>query len=275
MISRINTTVFLIEISSKESLLSRRLQVIIKDESKIINKLGYPPLEKKLLISLQDIIIERPEAKETRFDQISDTLLAAAAPMLLSGADPSIVWGFVILLQMYYYLLFFNIDYPSNLRSFLRIFSMGRLEFLPNPLNFILEDLDEKRLYSPPNFYNNEFSGLFFHTGGSMILIWLLILIGYLIAQVLTSMKHCLSKPIARRAVKMKEFFEWSGFLRTWTSTYFEFMFASNLQVKVMRFDDAVLIGSSFSGLIVLILNVAFPLMIYYILFSMATLRSY
>jgi len=43
-------------------------------------------------------------------------------------------------------------------------------------------------------------------------------------------------------------------------------MFASNLQVKVMRFDDAVLIGSSFSGLIVLILNVAFPLMIYYIL---------
>lgn len=61
-------------------------------------------------------------------------------------------------------MLFFNVQYPANLRDFLRIFSSGRLEFLSVPSQKFIPELYDKNnlIESPPNFFDNDFSGLFF-----------------------------------------------------------------------------------------------------------------
>ena len=66
-------------------------------------------------------------------------------------------------MQLFYYLLFMNLEFPKNLTEFLEIFSMGRLEFLPNPLSSIYSEdsLESLNLESPPKFFDNEFSGLY------------------------------------------------------------------------------------------------------------------
>jgi len=50
-------------------------------------------------------------------------VIVTAAPIFLAGADPSLLWSLANLMQMFYYLLFFNIEYPDNLNEFLRMFS--------------------------------------------------------------------------------------------------------------------------------------------------------
>jgi len=60
-------------------------------------------------------------------------------------------------------MLFFNVEYPDNVKSFFKIFSAGRLDFLNYPLeNGIFTFYDEENLLdSPKNFRDNEFSGTF------------------------------------------------------------------------------------------------------------------
>ena len=92
-ISQINGSVLLIQISNDESLLSKRLQVTINDNLKIQNRFGYSPLERDLSINLRDIILESSVEEYPGLSAVSATLLAATGPMLLSGADPTIIWG--------------------------------------------------------------------------------------------------------------------------------------------------------------------------------------
>ena len=86
--------------------------------------------------------------------------------MLMVGADPSLIWGLIHIMQMFYYLLFLNVIYPSNVEAFLGVFKVGRLEFLPNPSALFDFGLETNTIPSPKNFEENEFSGFF----GSLVL---------------------------------------------------------------------------------------------------------
>lgn len=74
------------------------------------------------------------------------------------------------LMQMFYYLLFINVDYPKNIEAFLRIFKFSTLDFLPNPFSSsksksnTTETIVDKSewLPSPPKFYDNDYSGNLF-----------------------------------------------------------------------------------------------------------------
>ena len=57
------------------------------------------------------------------------------------------------LFQMLDYLLFFNIDPPTNLRAYLTIFSETPLDWFPNPMEGIS---DSKGCTPPKKFEENE-----------------------------------------------------------------------------------------------------------------------
>jgi len=89
-------------------------------------------------LPLRDILVEPLDELGTAGEAIEGAtiaVLAMSGPMLILGADPTLIWALVNLMQMLFYLLFLNVDYPNNLKAFLEIFSIGRVEFLPNPLS--------------------------------------------------------------------------------------------------------------------------------------------
>ena len=94
-------------------------------------------------------------------EAVITTAAVTAAPMLLLGSDPTLMWSIANLIQILYYLLFFNIEYPENLKQFLQVFSLGRLTFLRGPSISVFSNFATEKLSSPPNFYENDFSGLF------------------------------------------------------------------------------------------------------------------
>lgn len=61
---------------------------------------------------------------------ISSATVYAAGPLLAMGGDPTLMWGLASMMQMAFYLLFFNVKYPANVEAFLNAFKVGRLEFL-------------------------------------------------------------------------------------------------------------------------------------------------
>jgi len=78
-----------------------------------------------------------------------------------------------------------NVEYPLVLKEFLEVFSLGRLEFLPTIANFESVETDQNLLESPPKFYDNEYSGLFFHSSGTMILLWLITIFVYVVIKLI------------------------------------------------------------------------------------------
>lgn len=116
---------------------------------------------------------------------------AVAGAMFISGVDPALLWSLANLMQLFYYLLFLNVNYPKNLRRFLGLFSLGRLNFMPNPLSGVIQEVENESLPSPPRFYENSFTGLFVETSGSILSMMLMSLGIDLSAHVL---KCCLMK---------------------------------------------------------------------------------
>ena len=116
--------------------------VLIEIKNSAFFEVGVP--SGALIYSIKSILLkDTVEVRPSIIDQIiqvvtegteivSTIALGSLLIGLLAGADPSLVWGFVSLLQMFYYLLFLNVKYPENLKQFFRIFSMGRLQFLPS-----------------------------------------------------------------------------------------------------------------------------------------------
>ena len=119
-----------------------------------------------------------------------------------------------------------NVDYPANFQKFLKIFSLGRLSFLPNP--FSLQRMGLSTLDSPKNFFENEFSGLFITTAGAMLFVWFFSLVVYGIAKILAK-KIKKDTALRRLAKKNVKFFEWSGMLMVVIATYMELIFAALL----------------------------------------------
>src|SRR5688500_11376520 len=151
-------------------------------------------------------------------------------------------------MQLLYYLMFFNVDFPDNLNEFFKIFSLGRLQFLPNPFANLNIKGSVQELKSPPKFYENNYTGLFIEKTGSMLFIWISSIGVYFSAKILLCFKRALPQRIAQIAVFARDFYEWSGILRLFTSTYFELFLAAILQIRVLNFGHAFLAISSLAG---------------------------
>lgn len=56
--------------------------------------------------------------------------------------NPALLWAIINLLQVFYYFLFINVDYPYNAKIFFEILKIGTLDFLPNPFKIFFPNLD-------------------------------------------------------------------------------------------------------------------------------------
>lgn len=93
-------------------------------------------------------------------------------------------------------MLFLNVNYPLNLEIFLGFFKVGAMNFIPNPLSWIMKDYDERGVYSPPKFKKYEFDGSFLKTCGHLLFVLSLVCI----IHVLSSMRsNKISKLIRER----------------------------------------------------------------------------
>ena len=194
---------------------------------------------------------------------VATTAMAATGPVLLAGANPAIIWALINLLQIFYYLLFINTEYPINLQKFLEIFSMGRLDFLPNPIEKITPNIEDELLPSPPKFDENDMNSLFLWNAGSMLLIWGIALISYGLAYLMLRYLRRLPSQILKLLSWIRENFEWSGAIRTWITSYMDLSISAFLQLQYLYFDTKIHTISSIVGILVTVLNIAFPFIVY------------
>jgi len=150
-------------------------------------------------------------------------------------------------------------------KYFFSLFSAGRLEFLPNPFSPMADDFEKEYLESPPKFFDNDFSGLFIHSAGNMLLIWILVAFCYLLITVL----HNFTRKKLKFIQSLKQSFEWSALLRTWVSTYFEIIIASILGLRVPHFGSFLRGFSTILSFIFFLLSILFPFGIFYKVKSM------
>jgi len=205
-----------------------------------------------------------PSVAESTMSTTVKTLAISSSVALIAGADPTLIWGLVNLLQMFYYLMFFNVKYPLNLQRFFEIFSLGRLTFLPSFDGFFPSD--QPKLKSPPNFYDNDFTGFLLGTAGSMFLLILVNLLIYAACKILFQFQNRLPSLMKGLIIKGINYYEWSVLIRIWISAYFELTMASLLQIMTLNFTTPIFAVSSITSLLTFLMNMALPVMSYLIL---------
>ncbi len=155
---------------------------------------------------------------------------AAAASVPLMGMDPTLLWSLVKLCQAFYYFLFLNFNYPTNLRAFLSLFSIGKFRFLPNIGKAFPQN---QYLFSPPNFYENEYRGFFLETAGSVIFLWTIALSVYGILVLSSRIKTSSLGKVIYYMNKGKNI-AYSLFPAIWDSTCTEFLYGALLQLRII-----------------------------------------
>ena len=204
--------------------------------------------------------------------------MASSSTMVLAGADPSLLMGLVILLQMLYYIIFFNVNYPNNVESILGVFKVGRFDFLPNPFKWYFDGLP--KLESPPKFEENDIPGLFLYSAGPIVFIYILSILTYLFCILAAKTRTFLFPKIMRSlALKIFPYFGFSGCLRLIISCYLDLMLCSLLQLRVLHFEDYKYTISSLLAIVVISISIILLFYSFYVLhttkFNRKTLDKY
>ena len=94
-----------------------------------------------------------------------------------------------------------------------------------------------------------------------MFLLWVLAMIIYIIAKVVVRFMEKLPKNVMKIFIKIKEYFEWSGIIRTWITSYIEVLLAAGLQVWHISFGSVYKGFSTTLAIIICLVSVLFPVM--------------
>ena len=171
-----------------------------------------------------------PQASESikkAFSTIGSTVGAstAASSLPIIAANPALLWGFVKLLQGFFYFLFFNVQYPPNLKAFLEICNVGTFSFAPN----FFESIGQTSLPSPPHFYRNGHTGQIYHTAGPTLTIWIgmFCIVGFLTV---------LNKLLPSKRLEMLRATLVGEIRPMWQTSFIDLLYASLLQIRVYKF---------------------------------------
>jgi len=189
-----------------------------------------------------------------------------AGSMAILGGNPALLWPLLSLFQAFYYLIFIDVNYPANVQMFLKIFSMGSLTFLPNPLNWFVGDIDAYNLPVPPRYNDYNFSGLFLDNAGNELLLVALTFGLYFISKACRKWIRRLPTLLRLSTNKTVEWFEWSGILRSLITSYTDMTQAVFLQMKVLAFYSTVFTLSSILAFLALGFVIIFPIFIFLII---------
>jgi len=185
------------------------------------------------------------------FTKTATVVMASiSGSMILAGANPAILWALISLLQNFYYLVFINVEYPANVVPFLQLFTMGNLDFIPNPIGWFFPEIEYETLDAPQKFLDNEVDGLFFQTAGNMLLAWVAVSVGYVASFLLLKFTRNMPKLVNAICFKSVEIFEWSGVFRTMITSYTQLTMAAFLQVRILNYNSKLFSFSSIFGII-------------------------
>jgi len=186
--------------------------------------------------------------------------------MMLAGANPAIMWALMGLLQTFYYMIFINVEYPANVIPFFKLFSMGSLNFLPNPTAWFFPDIEDESLDAPQKFLDNDVDGLFLQTGGEMLLTWFVVIVGYGLSLFLLKYTRNMPRILTGAASKTVEIFEWSGVFRTLITSYTQLAIAAFLQVRVLNYTSFLFGLSSICGILFVVFTALMPVLTWYVI---------
>jgi len=189
----------------------------------------------------------------------TNVMAGASGSMMLAGANPAIMWALIGLLQTFYYMIFINVQYPVNLQAFFGLFTLGNLSFIPNPIGWFFPNIENESLDAPYKFVENEVDGLFLQTAGNMLLMWFLVIVGYIASKLFLKFTRNMPKLLGTIAAKTVEIFEWSGVIRTLITSYTQISMTALLQIKVLNFDSKLFGVSSVTGVGFALFTFAFP----------------
>jgi len=154
---------------------------------------------------------------------VGGSTAAAAVPVI--ATNPALLWGLVQFLQGMYYFLFFNVQYPDNLKAFLEICNIGTFSFAPN----FFEDIDIV-LPSPPHFWVNGYSGFFLEVAGPTLTIWA----GALGIGVFVTILSYVLIGNARSKITMLKKLVYNQLVSLWQSTFIDLLYAALLQMQAL-----------------------------------------
>ena len=189
-----------------------------------------------------------------------------ASSMAILGGNPALLWPLLNLFQAFYYLIFIDVNYPANVQMFLKIFSMGSLSFIPNPMEWFVQDIDAYNLPVPKRYNDYNFSGLFLDNSGNELLLIALTLGLYMASKACRKWLRRVPTTIRFSTNKTVEWFEWSGILRSLITSYTDIAQAVFLQLKVLTFYSTVFTLSSVLAFLTLGFIVCFPFLIFMII---------
>ena len=218
----------------------------IKFEDDVIN-------DNKLDFTLKHLStnLEVPKTPE-KVTPISSTLKGALAAVsgatlgagLSVGAAAS-VWSLINFQQFVGYLAYINIQYPAHLETFLTMFNDASLEFLPNPLESLMEQVSEawgsvvdekeqKEKYQlPGKFAKFETPTLFISNAGSTFSICLALVILPYILDCLGKIKKIQNN---KTFIKIQSGLRWNVPLRTFLESGVPLLFAILIQMRKISY---------------------------------------
>jgi len=173
---------------------------------------------------------------------------SVVGPMV--AVDPSLLWSLMQIFQRFFYFQFCNIELLKNLKSFLLIFSLGRLKFLPNVGDInLFEDIE---IPSPAKSYGNGYRGLFLYTTGHTLFLWLAMLFIYPVILLLEKKFSHKGRIFSEKMISRK--FKLEIVPSTWEGTMSEFLYAAFLQfLGSPIFNFVIFLSFTFSVISILV----------------------
>ena len=215
-------------------------------------------------------ISEADKEKVETINKVTTTTMKAATIgagfLAILGGNPALLWPLLNIFQAFYYLIFINVNYPTNVSMFLEIFSLGSLDFIPNPLDWIVADIGDYSLPAPEKYEDFEMSGLFLENAGNELLLLGVVFMAYLMSKIVK--KWVRGVPMSLRALtnKVVRWFEWSGVLNSLTTSYTDLAQAIFLQLRVLRYSSRVFAISSVLAFVSLIFILLLPVITFLII---------
>ena len=214
----------------------------------------YRNLQTRKLDDLDDIALSKTISIAVK--AIAITLIIISLPLTILGLSLNLIWLLIAQCQSFYYLLFVNVEYPSNVQYFLyKAFGFSRLDFLEGIRDLVFPYTNDDRLSCPAYMKRYGADGLMIITSGNILLFVFLILIFYLLIKLLSNFSKKIHQRLNGVIAMLKQSFEWSGLLRLWITCYLELSFGAILQVSSLNFGSGIRAFSSVLALLVLTLN--------------------
>jgi len=256
-LTKINQLVYQIDFQWTQSIPSTtlKLRYLLNDDPPTTNPLigrWIAAITSKYMAYIsdsdKDLVASISKAAKTTMQA---TAIGAGSIAILGG-NPALLWPLLNLFQAFYYLIFIDVNYPANAKIFLEIFSLGSLDFIPNPLDWFVHDIDQYDLPVPGRYIEYDFTGLFLENAGNELLFLGLVIVAYILAKLL--MKWIRMMPISLRTLSNRTvgWFEWSGILNSLMSSYTDTVQAIFLQMRVLAYSSKVFALSSILAIVTL-----------------------